>query len=69
MPSTCDVGSRPSAATLAVVVLRWFEQRAERDVADVLGCSVGTAHTEGVEALGRLRDALPRADLGAGGLR
>ena len=53
----------------AVVVLRWFEERDERDVADVLGCSVGTAHTEGVEALGRLRDALPRADLGTGGVR
>ena len=53
----------------AVVVLRWFEERGEREVAEVLGCSVGTAHTEGVQALGRLRDALPRADLGTGGLR
>ena len=25
----------------AVVVLRWFEERGEREVADVLGCSVG----------------------------
>ena len=53
----------------AVVVLRWFEERDERDVADVLGCSVGTAHAEGLAALDRLRDALPRADLGAWGLR
>ncbi len=53
----------------AVVVLRWFEERDERDVADVLGCSVGTAHAEGIEALGRLRAALPPADLGTGGLR
>ena len=53
----------------AVVVLRWFEERGEREVAGVLGCSVGTAHAEGVQALGRLRDALPRADLGTGGLR
>ena len=50
-------------------MLRWFEERGERDVADVLGCSVGTAHAEGIEALGRLRAALPRADLGTGGLR
>lgn len=53
----------------AVVVLRWFEERGEREVAEVLGCSVGTAHTDGVQALGRLRDALPRADLGTGGVR
>ena len=53
----------------AVVVLRWFEERGEREVAEVLGCSVGTANSEGVQALGRLRDALPRADLGTGGLR
>ena len=53
----------------AVVVLRWFEERGEPDVAEVLGCSVAAAHAEGVEALGRLRDALPRADLGTGGLR
>jgi RNA polymerase sigma-70 factor (sigma-E family) len=53
----------------AVVVLRWFEERSEGDAAQVLGCSVGTVRTEGVEALGRLRAALPRADLGAGGAR
>ena len=53
----------------AVVVLRWFEERSEGDAAQVLGCSVDTVSTEGVEALGRLRAALPRADLGAGGGR
>ena len=53
----------------AVVVLRWFEERGEGDIAQVLGCSVATVHAEGVEALGRLRDALPRADIGTGGLR
>jgi len=53
----------------AVVVLRWFEERGELDVADVLGCSVATAQTEEAAALGRLRAHLPRADLGTGGLR
>jgi RNA polymerase sigma-70 factor (sigma-E family) len=53
----------------AVVVLRWFEERGEPEVADVLGCSVGAAHTEGVQALGLLRGALPRADLGTWGVR
>ena len=53
----------------AVVVLRWFEERGEADVAHVLGCSVATVHAEGVEALGRLRDALPPADIGTGGVR
>ena len=41
----------------------------QHDDADVLGCSVSTAHSEGIEALGRLRDALPRSDIGAGGVR
>ncbi len=53
----------------AVVVLRWFEERGEGDIAQVLGCSVATAHADAVEALGRLRDALPTADIGTGGLR
>jgi len=53
----------------AVVVLRWFEERAEAEAAQVLGCRVATVHAEGVVALGRLRDALPRADIGSGGVR
>jgi len=53
----------------AVVVLRWFEERGGPEVADVLGCSLGAVHTEGEQALGLLRAALPRADLGSGGVR
>ena len=53
----------------AVVVLRWFEERGEGEAAEVLGCTPATVHAEGVEALGRLRDALPRVDLGTGGVR
>lgn len=53
----------------ALVVLRWFEERGEGDAAEVLGCSVGRAHAEGVEALDRLRAALPRADIATGGQR
>lgn len=53
----------------AVVVLRWFEERAELEVAEVLGCAQSTVRTESDEALGRLRDALPRVDLGTGGTR
>jgi RNA polymerase sigma-70 factor (sigma-E family) len=53
----------------AVVVLRWFEERSEGEVAQVLGCTVGAVHVDGVEALARLRDALPRVDLGTGGSR
>ena len=51
----------------ATVVLRYFEDRAERDTADILGCSVATARTEAHEALAALRDAMPKVDLRVGG--
>ncbi|HYN65921.1 MAG TPA: sigma-70 family RNA polymerase sigma factor [Ornithinibacter sp.] len=53
----------------AVVVLSWFEERGEGDVAEVLGCSAVTVRAQADEAMSRLRAALPRADLGAGGAR
>ena len=53
----------------AVVVLRWFEERGERDTAEVLGCSTGTVRAEAEAALAHLRVALPRVDLGSGGAR
>jgi RNA polymerase sigma-70 factor (sigma-E family) len=39
----------------AVVVLRYYEDLAERDVADVLGCSVGTVKSQHARALAKLR--------------
>ena len=46
----------------AVVVLRFFEDRSERDVAEILGVSVGTVKSQTHTALGKLRSALPRLD-------
>ena len=53
----------------AMVVLRLFEDRSERDTADVLGCSVGTVTSQTHDALVRLRAAMPFADRDIGGSR
>ena len=37
-----------------VVVLRYFEDLSERQVADVLGCSVGTVKSQASRALAKL---------------
>jgi RNA polymerase sigma-70 factor (sigma-E family) len=43
----------------AVVVLRFYEDLTEAQVAEVLGCSVGTVKRHGHDALRRLRDIAP----------
>lgn len=53
----------------AVVVLRYFDDRSERDTAEVLGCSVGAARSQAHDALVRLREALPRVEIEAEGPR
>jgi RNA polymerase sigma-70 factor (sigma-E family) len=40
----------------AVLVLRYYEQLAEREVAAVLGCSVGTVKSRASRGLARLRE-------------
>ncbi len=50
----------------AAVVLRYFEDRGERDTADILGFSVATVRSEVREALAALRDAMPKVDLRVG---
>ncbi len=53
----------------ATVVLRYFEDRSERETADILGVSVGTVKSQTHDALARLRQAVPRLDPDPGGVR
>ncbi len=45
----------------AVVVLRYFEDRSEGEVAALLGCSVGTVRSHNARGLARLRTLVPEA--------
>jgi RNA polymerase sigma-70 factor (sigma-E family) len=42
----------------AVLVLRYYEDLSEADIADVLGCSRGTVKSQAAKALERLRQSL-----------
>lgn len=48
----------------AVLVLRYFEDLPEREVAEILGCSIGTVRSQAHRALARLRTLAP--DLAGG---
>ncbi|MEV0843497.1 SigE family RNA polymerase sigma factor [Actinocatenispora sera] len=49
----------------AIVVLRHYADLSERDVAQTLGCSVGTVKSQNARALKKLRDLLTPVDEGA----
>ncbi|UMG92319.1 sigma-70 family RNA polymerase sigma factor [Nocardioides sp. TF02-7] len=72
---TLDVDSRgelwPLVAALpprqrAVVVLRFYEDLSEREIAAVLGCRPGTVKSQGAAAMAKLRQALAAAPVGKG---
>ncbi|PZF85919.1 SigE family RNA polymerase sigma factor [Jiangella anatolica] len=44
----------------AVLVLRYYEDLSEREIAAVLGCSTGTVRSQAHRALARLRDLAPQ---------
>ncbi|MFF0182928.1 SigE family RNA polymerase sigma factor [Micromonospora sp. NPDC005223] len=50
---------RLTARQRAVVVLRYYEDLTEAQVAEALGCSVGTVKRHGHDAVRRLRDLVP----------
>ncbi|MFG3298741.1 SigE family RNA polymerase sigma factor [Micromonospora chersina] len=50
---------RLTARQRAVVVLRYYEDLTEAQVAEVLGCSVGTVKRHGHDAVRRLRGLVP----------
>ncbi|MBB5115483.1 SigE family RNA polymerase sigma factor [Micromonospora chalcea] len=50
---------RLTARQRAVVVLRYYEDLTEAQVAEVLGCSVGTVKRHGHDAVRRLRELAP----------
>ncbi|MCT9934819.1 SigE family RNA polymerase sigma factor [Planotetraspora sp. A-T 1434] len=43
----------------AVIVLRFYEDRTERETAELLNCSIGTVKSQVHHALARLRDLAP----------
>ncbi|MEU5877425.1 SigE family RNA polymerase sigma factor [Spirillospora sp. NPDC047279] len=47
----------------AVLVLRYFEDLPEAEVAAIMGCSVGTVRSQAHRALARLRELVPDAAL------
>jgi RNA polymerase sigma factor (sigma-70 family) len=53
----------------AVIVLRYYEDLSEAEIARVLGCSPGTVKSQASRALNKLRTLLPQEDKTTGGRR
>ncbi|PZG12257.1 SigE family RNA polymerase sigma factor [Nonomuraea aridisoli] len=51
--------ARLTARQRAVLVLRYFEDLPEKEIAGVLGCSVGTVRSTAHRSLARLREVAP----------
>ncbi|MGW4467539.1 SigE family RNA polymerase sigma factor [Micromonospora sp. NPDC004704] len=47
----------------AVLVLRYFEDRPDSEIAEVLGCTESTVRSQAARALGRLRVLCPELDI------
>lgn len=55
----CAALTRLTPRQRAVVVLRYFEDRTERETAEILGCRVGTVKSTTRDALVKLRSVVP----------
>ncbi|MCP9210498.1 SigE family RNA polymerase sigma factor [Streptomyces sp. NEAU-Y11] len=69
-PAELRIQMRRALARLTVrqrsmLVLRYFEDCPEREVAELLGCSVGTVRSTTHRALAKLRKLVPELDPGA----
>ncbi|MGC5291307.1 SigE family RNA polymerase sigma factor [Micromonospora sp. DT231] len=47
----------------AVLVLRYFEDRPDGEIAEILGCTQSTVRSQAARALTRLRELCPRLDI------
>ncbi|MEE6261414.1 SigE family RNA polymerase sigma factor [Plantactinospora sonchi] len=47
----------------AVLVLRYFEDRPDSEIAQILGCSESTVRSQAARALTRLRELCPKLDI------
>ena len=59
-PLVCALPARQRA----VIVLRYYEDLSEAQIADVLGCAPGTVKSQSSAAIGALRRALAAAGVG-----
>ena len=59
-PLVCALPARQRA----VIVLRYYEDLSEAQIADVLGCAPGTVKSQSSAAMGALRRALAAVDVG-----
>ena len=61
--SVIEALARLPAGQRAVIVLRYYEDLTEAEIADTLGCSPGTVKSQAARAIARLRTLLgPEAE-------
>ncbi len=53
----------------AVLIMRYFEDRSEAEIAEVLSCRPGTVKSHASRALARLRESLPEINPSEGEVR